>query len=63
MDRNGAKECPINYFGVFLVHVRQIGFVDFIVTKITLLRREPKPNLRVKCNIYFLGTMCAFVCT
>jgi len=42
---------------------RQIGFVDFIVTKINLVKREPKPNLRVQYNIYFLGTMCAFVCT
>jgi hypothetical protein len=44
VDGNGAEECPMNHSGVCLIHVRQIGFVDFIVSKITVLGREP--NLR-----------------
>jgi len=45
---NGAEECLMNHFGVYLVHVRQIGFVDFIVTKITLLSREPNLSVSVQ---------------
>jgi hypothetical protein len=51
VDGNGAEDCLMNHFGVCLVDVRQIGSVDFIVTKITLLSREP--NLRVSLQHLF----------
>ena len=42
VDGNGAEECPVDHFGVCLVHVRQIGFVDFIVTKINFVKKGAK---------------------
>jgi hypothetical protein len=51
VDGNGAEECPVNHSGICLVHVRQIGSVDLIVSKITVLGREA--NVRVSVQHLF----------
>lgn len=58
MDGNGAEECPLNHSGVCLVHARQIGFVDFIVSIINVLGREP--NLGVSVQHLFLRNDVCF---